>query len=180
MAEFDFANMENADYVEQMWSAYREDPQSVDRDWRAFFAGFEFAGSEPVEKRGREGINLRGADALVTAYRRMGHLVAHLAPISYERPPHPLLDLAEYGFSESDLGSQVGACGFMGTTDGTLGDLIEKLQATYCRSLGVDQRPARHVRLPGVSCQRLANRSHSPSRTGGQAASRIRAPALRR
>jgi 2-oxoglutarate dehydrogenase E1 component len=68
---------------------------------------------------------------LVTAYRRMGHLVAHLAPISYKRPPHPLLEISEYGFTDADLDTVVGNGGFLGQADGTLGDLLAKLQDTY-------------------------------------------------
>ncbi len=157
MAEFDFAHIENADYVEQMWSAYRLDPQSVDVDWRAFFAGFEFSGAEPGAGS-EEQTHLRGADALVTAYRRMGHLVAHLAPISYDRPPHPLLDIAEYGLTEADLDRQVGTCGFGGTTDGTLRDLLEKLQATYCRSVGVE-----YLEIPYKSQQEWLQRQMEPT-----------------
>jgi 2-oxoglutarate dehydrogenase E1 component len=68
----------------------------------------------------------------------MGHLVARLAPISYARPPHPLLDIAEYGFAEGDLNTTVGNCGFLGPADGTLRDLLAKLQDTYCGSIGVE------------------------------------------
>ena len=167
MAEFDFAHIENVDYVEQMWAAYREDHQSVDSIWRAFFSGFEFAGTgpesasqgEPGAVPGADGQDrvLRDADALVTAYRRMGHLVAHLAPISYDRPPHPLLAIAEYGLTEADLDAQVGSCGFGGTTDGTLGDLIEKLQTTYCRSIGVE-----YLDIPFKSQQEWLQRQMEP------------------
>ena len=88
----------------------------------------------------------------------MGHLVAHLAPISYGRPPHPLLDIAEYGLTEADLDAQVGSCGFGGTTDGTLRDLIEKLQATYCRSIGVE-----YLDIPFKTQQEWLQRQMEPS-----------------
>ena len=159
MAEFDFAHIGNADYVDQIWSAYREDPLSVGSDWRAFFAGFEFSGAGTGPGAEDHG-PLRGADALVTAYRRMGHLVAHLAPISYGRPPHPLLDIAEYGLTEADLDAQVGSCGFGGTTDGTLRDLIEKLQATYphptsAGHLGMSRRRPPKLVSRKAACARI-------------------------
>jgi hypothetical protein len=40
--------------------------------------------------------------------------------------------------TEADLSRTCGSGGFLGPIDGTLGDLINKLQATYCRSLGVE------------------------------------------
>lgn len=168
MSEFDFAHIENVAYVEEMWAKYRQNPEVVSTDWRAFFAGFELADGADgptglsVDGEGDEAGParriLRGADSLVTAYRRMGHLVAHLAPVSYDRPPHPLLDIGEYGLTEADLDTQVGSCGFGGNTDGTLRDLIEKLQATYCRSIGVE-----YLEIPYKSQQEWLQRQMEPT-----------------
>ena len=78
----------------------------------------------------------QGALALVNAYRTWGHLVADIAPMSYTRPPYPLLELSEYGFTEEDLDHIVGNGGFLGPTDGTLRDLVAKLRQTYCGPRG--------------------------------------------
>ena len=40
--------------------------------------------------------------------------------------------------TDADLDREVGNGGFLGKTDGTLRDLIEKLRATYCRTIGVE------------------------------------------
>ena len=143
MTPFDVSQISNVDYIEQVYAQYAEDPTSVDEGWRAFFAGFDLgadgqarlgngavSGSDPSEDR--------GAISLVNAYRTWGHMIADLAPMSYQRPPHPLLDLGEYGFTEDDLDHQVGHGGFLGQTDGTLRDLLDKLKQTYCGSIGVE------------------------------------------
>ena len=136
----DYSNIGNVAYIEEQSQKYQSDPESVSEDWRTFFQGFELglrrSGLPATKKDSAESVG--AAASLVTAYRRMGHLVAGLAPISYERPPHPLLDIGEYGFDESDLDSVVGACGFQGETDGTLKGLLDGLKATYCRSIGVE------------------------------------------
>lgn len=146
MTPFDVSHISNVDYIEQLYAQYLDDPKSVDDGWRAFFAGFALgsngevspisspAPSPPPGDRTED----RGAIALVNAYRTWGHMIANLAPMSYTRPPHPLLDLAEYGFSDDDLDRHVGHGGFLGQTDGTLRDLLDKLRQTYCGSIGIE------------------------------------------
>src|SRR5204862_6913393 len=66
------------------------------------------------------------------------HVVASLDPLGHNRPAHPLLELSEFGLSVNDLDRQVGNGTFLGPTNGTLRDLIEKLRATYCGNVGVE------------------------------------------
>ena len=142
MVSFD-VNMSNAAYIEDLYERYKKNPGLVDEQWRAFFAGFDL-GSNGNLSRGitQDASHLKSGDrraiALVNAYRTWGHMVANVAPMSYTRPPYPLLDISEYGFSDADLDFQVGNGGFMGNTDGTLRDLLAKLKRTYCDSLGIE------------------------------------------
>ena len=46
-------------------------------------------------------------DALVYAYRTLGHTIARLDPLAEARPQNPLLSLRELGFSDKDLNMQV-------------------------------------------------------------------------
>ncbi|MFN2425716.1 MAG: hypothetical protein ABR587_04635, partial [Candidatus Binatia bacterium] len=48
MIKPDFANISNADYVDNLYRQYLADPVSVSEDWRIFFAGFELASAAPV------------------------------------------------------------------------------------------------------------------------------------
>ncbi len=147
MQSFDFIHRANADYVERVYQQYRADPNSVDTPWQAFFAGFELgSGQQPgtVFSTG-DGANdgaavrlsLEVAD-LVHAYRELGHFEATLDPLGHHRPPHPLLQLKEFGISAADLDRQVGCDGFLGQCDGTLRDLIDKLRTTYCGNIGIE------------------------------------------
>ena len=167
---FDIATTANADYIDAMYEKFRADPNLVDGQWQAFFAGFELgarregadeqviqSADEQAESAGeREAMAFldaydtleeytrtdmtrqQGAMALVNAYRAWGHMIADIAPMSYTRPPYPLLELAEYGFTEDDLDQIVGNGGFNGPTDGTLRDLVAKLGQTYCGSVAVE------------------------------------------
>src|SRR5215212_2480975 len=134
---FDFINRANAEYIDFLWNKYQSDPRSVDTHWRAFFAGFEAGGGRQIGT-GASNAAPSGYEDLVHAYRELGHFVARLDPLGHNRPAHPLLELSEFGLSVNDLDRQVGNGTFLGPTDGTLRDLIEKLRATYCGTIGVE------------------------------------------
>ena len=137
----------NAEYIEQLYEQYQRDPDALDSDWVAFFKGFEFGFRQSAEEqeaasdRGEPPLGSqtgKGVYGLVQAYRQLGHLIARLNPLGNNRETHPLLALSEFGLGEDDLNKLVGTGGFLGNTDGTLRDLLLKLKATYCRTLGVE------------------------------------------
>ena len=148
MDPLEIINRGNADYIDLLYSKYQSDPRSVDAYWQAFFAGFDAAGGRASSLSGA----FDGADALspaeakagvetknlVHSYRELGHLIADLDPLGHNRPSHALLDLAQFGLSPADMDKRVTQTDFQGPFDGTLRDLIEKLRATYCRTLGVE------------------------------------------
>jgi 2-oxoglutarate dehydrogenase E1 component len=139
---FDFVNRANAEYIDQLHEQYLKDPRSVPEQWRAFFAGFEVGLERSADEGNRPALPTgplnMGVFDLVHSYRELGHFVARLDPLGHDRPTHPLLDLSNFGMTHADLDRQVGRGGFMGETDGTLRDLIEKLRLTYCRTIGVE------------------------------------------
>lgn len=143
MEPFDFVHQANADYIDQLHSQYLKDPRSVPENWRAFFAGFEVGlarssqeGPKPALPTGP--LNM-GVFDLVHSYRELGHFISNLDPLGLiDRGHHPLLELSNFGMTETDLSREVGVGGFLGQTDGTLADLINKLRSTYCGALGVE------------------------------------------
>jgi len=143
MERLDFVNRANADYIERLYEQYQRDPRSLDEIWQSYFAGFETAGGRGfVPPAGADGGRPRaltlGVQQLVHSYRELGHFVARLDPLGHDRPSHPLLELSQFNISQSDLDHHVGPASFRGPSDGTLRDLIEKLRATYCRTIGVE------------------------------------------
>ncbi len=157
MSPFD-SHSENAEFVDGLYRQYLSDPDSVEAEWRYFFKGFElgFLRSESAdapwsdadstaeeemddvpERRHRQRTD-RGVFALVQAYRTLGHFIAKLDPLGHNRESIPLLELSEFGLSDSDLEKGVGKGGFMGETDGSLKGLLAKLRGTYCGNIGVE------------------------------------------
>jgi 2-oxoglutarate dehydrogenase E1 component len=139
---------ENGAVTDEMYRRWRDNPQSVDATWRAFFAGMQFAGkldgvatAAPTAPGVAGDLRLQtGVVRLVFWYRQAGHLQAAIDPLAAAPPaPSPLLALEHFGLTQADLdrtvdGSLVG--GIEGPVQ--LGELIEALEDTYCRSIGVE------------------------------------------
>ncbi|MEM7809028.1 MAG: 2-oxoglutarate dehydrogenase E1 component, partial [Planctomycetota bacterium] len=149
----DVASGENAEFVAQMFDQYAADPSSVPADWQAFFAGYALASGDAADlptttitrATPQPATTATGSPVgvydLVHSYRAFGHFEAHLDPLRAEGDepePHPLLALHNFGLEDVDLSTHVGNGGFLGHTDGTLGDLIEKLRLTYCGTVGIE------------------------------------------
>src|SRR5262249_4309482 len=83
-------------------------------------------------------VRVLGVYGLVEAYRERGHLMAHLNPLEPPPPVHPDLDYDEFGFAEADLDRVVDTAPFKGASRLPLRELVACLQATYCRTLGVE------------------------------------------
>jgi len=147
-------------FVEGLYSDYLRDPNSVSADWRAYFEseggrawngppdlGPNFAPTSLFNPPGAA-IGPRAAEAsaadvqdradqLIRSYRVRGHLAARIDPLGLQRPAHPELEPAFYGFSDADLDRRVSARTFHGKQVETLRSVLERMRNTYCRSIGV-------------------------------------------
>ena len=76
---------------------------------------------------------------MIRAYRMRGHLAADLDPLKLKAPVnHPELEPASYGFTEADLDRPVFLDHVLGLEKGTIRQITELLQRTYCGTLGVE------------------------------------------
>ncbi|HEV3383503.1 MAG TPA: 2-oxoglutarate dehydrogenase E1 component [Gemmata sp.] len=136
---------ENGEIVDLMFDRWRENPDSVDPTWQAFFAGMQFAGKldgTPVASPSPTAdMRLQsGVVRLVSWYRQAGHLQATIDPLSeVAPPPSPLLGLEHFGLTAADLDKTVDGSMYFGI-DGPvrLRELIDALTETYCRTIGVE------------------------------------------
>ncbi len=133
----DLLNRANADYLDRLYDQYQRDPRSLDPAWQAYFAGFDDAGGRTAPRESAPPLTI-GVQNLIHSYRELGHFVASLDPLGHDRPSHPLLELSRFGMSDADLDMEVGKADFYGETDGTLRELIAKLRACYCGTIGVE------------------------------------------
>lgn len=161
----------NEGLIDQNYERWLQDRQSVDADWAAFFEGFELGcarshrnGDAPPDApaKGAMAPSLQTrVDALVYAYRTLGHSMAHLDPLEDEPRENPLLSLRELGFSEKDLDLQISSRFFREDRKMTLRDMIADLKATYCASVGVEFNHIQNPRIRNWVRDHIENRQRA-------------------
>ncbi len=161
MTPSSFANRWNVDLIEDYHARWRRDPASVDESWRTFFEGYELglqSRAGPQASDGALAPDAAHAQAnvarLISAYRSLGHYLAHLDPLSdwasdwAARPQrHELLDLSTFQLGEADLEREFDTGNLAGTPRATLRQLLAILKETYCRTIGVEYM---HIQDPPI------------------------------
>jgi len=141
------ADAYNRDLLEATYQQWLTEPNSVDATWQSFFAGAEFAGNgihrkiDELHPPIAGDMRLQtGVVRLISWYRQVGHLQAHIDPLSaVAPPPHPMLQLETFGLREADLDTTVDVSMAFGlTAPTTLRALVEHLKATYCGRIGIE------------------------------------------
>jgi 2-oxoglutarate dehydrogenase E1 component len=148
----------NLGFVEDLYLAFLADPASAPAAWRPYFERLRrqddaagrirrgpafrpaslFGAAGPAAPLEAEEIAARQhrLDRLIRAYLLRGHLVATIDPLERPRPPRPELSPAFWGFTDADLDRRFATHGIPGAGALTLREIVELLQATYCRSIG--------------------------------------------
>jgi 2-oxoglutarate dehydrogenase E1 component len=155
-------NPDNLVFVEQVYQAYREDPASVDADWKIYFdqqqmpsngvTGFSsepsftpnslFAAGGGSGNRGASvspGVDIfkqERVDQLIRAFRVRGHRIAKLDPLGRQCETFSELELGHYGLSESDLDLEFSADS-VGCHMLKLREILDMMRSTYCKAIGV-------------------------------------------
>jgi 2-oxoglutarate dehydrogenase E1 component len=135
------ANRWNVDLIEDYYKRWQHDPTSVPESWRSFFDGYELGGSSAVTIQ-RVSESQAQAQAhiarLIDGYRRLGHFLARLDPLSAARKDLELLNLSEFGFTNLDLSQEFATGNLVGLSHGSLNEILGWLRETYCRTIGVE------------------------------------------
>lgn len=133
MAQQQFTNRNNLEYIEQLYSQYKTDPQSVTNDWKMFFDGVDFAQGANL------GLSTKELDVylLINAYRNHGHFEAQVDPLSNSQTPSEELSLSRFNLKESDLNQPFQIGSVIGKPNAKLKDIIAHLRQYYCGKLTV-------------------------------------------
>ncbi|HEY3915106.1 MAG TPA: 2-oxoglutarate dehydrogenase E1 component [Verrucomicrobiae bacterium] len=148
----EFPDSWNLPFVERLYTEFARDPASVAPDWRRYFE--RIRNGEPAEApRMAPSVQPRSETAepdetktgslqyrvnqLVRNYRVRGHNIAAVDPLGRPRPTPPELEISFYGFSELDMERLVDCELFPANRKRSLREIIQQLQDTYCRSIGV-------------------------------------------
>lgn len=159
-------NSYSLDYIDDLYVQYIRDPASVSDGWRKYFEEFSLASRSTQatsaalqrssgdlatavaqDEPGAQARSIRDealwlaemqdrVDNLVREYRVRGHLMAKLDPLKLAGQGNPELDPESYGLSEADLSRPFSCENLQYVNGGNLGDILQKLRNTYCRSIG--------------------------------------------
>ncbi|MGJ8694881.1 MAG: 2-oxoglutarate dehydrogenase E1 component [Verrucomicrobiaceae bacterium] len=165
----------NASLLDEKYAQWNDDPTSVEEVWAAFFEGFELGSTQP--KKGGPGGTSPTASAdqpiseeqllfrgkvvsLVYNYRTLGHTQAHINPLDKSGKINPRLELAAFGFSESDLDRQAQTQFFRDGSPMKLRDLHAALMDTYSSKIGFEFMHIHQTEVRHWIRQRIENRVH--------------------
>lgn len=164
MDEFEksaYLSGESAEYIDGLYEAYLENPQSVSEHWQRYFSELlknrshelshaqirdafrDFARQPHVSQTASAGLQSpqkqSAVDALITAYRRYGHLNAAVDPLNAPIVPDVRLELAHYGLTDADLETEFDARKlFPNNGTATLRKIVDTLKHFYCGSIGIE------------------------------------------
>jgi 2-oxoglutarate dehydrogenase E1 component len=152
LSRFSYLKSTNADYIDELFARFLQDPDSVDPSWRYLFEGMELgtetspatANGHAVPATGPSPLHSNDLSSeakvaeLITAYRELGRLIADINPLAAPAASHPLLELSRFGLTSADLTKTFTAGKLIGLGPSTLSDIIARLRTTYCGSIGVE------------------------------------------
>jgi 2-oxoglutarate dehydrogenase E1 component len=141
MKDFSFITQSHPSYIEKLYNDYISNPDTVDKEWHKFFAGYDFAlnGEKNVDsKEVYSQVSPKEFQVyqLIQAYRDKGHLVSNTNPIKKRKDRHADLDISYFNLSEEDLEVEFLAGHDIGLGKAKLKDIITRLQKIYCRTIG--------------------------------------------
>lgn len=147
--------------IDDNYEKWRKDASSVSPDWVSFFEGFELGFARyqrntkaPSAVTPAPGVSTPAStslesrvEALIYAYRTLGHTLARLNPLSEEIPYQPLLELKEFGLTDADLDETVSSRSYRDGTPIKVRDIIGEIKSIYCGTLGVEYM---HIQNPHI------------------------------
>ena len=152
---------DSAAYIEGLFESYLQDPHSVSEHWKNYFSSLPKNGAAEISHevirdalrtvatqsrvaQAATNVSLSpqkqsAVDALITAYRRYGHLNAKVDPLNSPIIPDIRLTLAHHGLSNADLNELFDARKlFPNNGVVKLEKILSTLQTFYCGSIGIE------------------------------------------
>ncbi len=153
--------------VDEIYSRYLQNPDSVEEEWKRFFEGFDFARNnyeEAVSTGVPEKVRKEFAVLdLINLYRATGHLFTKTNPVRERRQYSPNLDEIELiGLSKEDLDSVFHAGVEVGLGDAKLSEIIAFLKQTYCQSIGTEFMYIRNQKIKTWLKEKLESGRNTP------------------
>ncbi len=156
----------SAEEITRLHEAWKNDSQSVDPLWAAYFEGYELGRgdalssatkqakpAQAISTPPKEAISLPDVDSftvspesaewrgrvnqLIRSYRLTGHQFARVNPLKDHEAP-ATINPEDYGFRPEDMDKPINIGTFKHGKTFTLREIIEQLQTTYCGAIGFE------------------------------------------
>jgi 2-oxoglutarate dehydrogenase E1 component len=127
-------NPGNAEYIDQLYEAFKESPDLVPREWRHYFYGFEHGAGEaaPSFTVPQQDTHSR-IERLFMAYRLLGHTIANIDPLQIrERQRPPELTPQYYGLDDEALRQPMSVVSIDPVSARPAHEVIDILERVYC------------------------------------------------
>jgi 2-oxoglutarate dehydrogenase E1 component len=86
----------------------------------------------------RAAASFHGVASLINTYRLRGHLWAQIDPLGFRKSPGDELAPRNFGLEDRDLDEVFQYAGVPGLANPTLRRIVDRLQQTYCRTIGCE------------------------------------------
>jgi 2-oxoglutarate dehydrogenase E1 component len=130
----------NAEYIDQLYEAFKASPDNVSPEWRHYFYGFEHGAAGQVPSlAGPPQDRHSGVERLMIAYRMLGHLMADTDPLKLqERQPPRELTSQYYGLDPADLDQPVSVVSIDPVKARPAHEVVAILERVYCGTVACE------------------------------------------
>jgi 2-oxoglutarate dehydrogenase E1 component len=133
-------NAVNAEYIDQLYEAFKASPDNVSVEWRHYFYGFEHGAdgqapslAQPLQEPHS------GAERLIMAYRMLGHLIARTDPLGMQARERPSeLSPEYYGLDAAALEQPAPVVSIDPVSARPLRQVIAILERVYCGTVACE------------------------------------------
>jgi len=136
---FEYLRSVNAEYIDEVYARYLENPNDIDPSWKYFFDGI-YLGEATVLAKGpsTDWVGELKVYQLIFAYQTHGHFLAKVNPIYANPDTLPELELSRFGLSDADLDRTFSSAAFLGLEPAPLKDILAYLRKVYCGPVGIE------------------------------------------
>ncbi|MCU0431497.1 MAG: 2-oxoglutarate dehydrogenase E1 component [Cytophagaceae bacterium] len=145
MNKYSYVSNADVSSIDELYSSYKKDPESVDITWQKFFEGFEFSQGDglkatPAAGSGTGPLNNKEMQVryLIHAYRSRAHLRSNTNPVRKRKDRKPHLELSHFGLSDADLDVVFEAGNEIGIGNASLRQILDALKKIYEGTIGFE------------------------------------------
>ncbi|MEB2776682.1 2-oxoglutarate dehydrogenase E1 component [Algoriphagus sp. D3-2-R+10] len=164
MDKFSYIANAHVSYIDELYSSYKSDPESIDPSWKEFFDGFDFALTNYGEEENEASSNGKAVApakngalatpgtimdmeqlpkeikvrALIHAYRSRAHLRSKTNPVRERRDRKALIDPQDFGLGQEDMDTEFQAGNEIGIGSAKFSKILDSLKSIYEGSVGFE------------------------------------------